>query len=398
MPIRIIVQFLRLEAVSGIILFVMAAAALIVCNSRYVDWYQQLWQLPIGMSVAGYAFTNPLLFWINEGLMTLFFLMVGLELKREFLEGELAALHQVILPAIAALGGMLVPAVMYCLINYHNNETIVGWAVPVATDIAFALGVLSLFGRRVPLGLKLFLMALAIFDDLGAILIIALFHSQSLSYWSLGLAISFSVVLFILNKSGVRGLFPYLLVGFLLWLCVLQSGVHATVAGVVLALFIPLKQEKNEKAAPLMRLENWLHPWVAYGVMPLFAFANAGLSFYGLSVGIIFDQVALGTLLGLFLGKQMGVLFFSWLTIKLRWAVLPENTSWIALYSVAILCGIGFTMSLFLGTLAFEGRSPIYLMEVRLGVLIGSGISALLGAMLLHLALPGKADRKEVRN
>jgi NhaA family Na+:H+ antiporter len=393
-----IMQFLKLEATSGIILFVMAVAALIACNSSYVDWYQQVWQQPITWHLGGYAVVQPLLFWINEGLMTLFFLMVGLELKREFVEGELTSLRQIALPAIAAAGGMLVPAVFYCALNSQNAETIVGWATPVATDIAFALGVLSLFGKRVPLGLKLFLMALAIFDDLGAILIIAFCHAQSLSYWSLGLAVSATVILFLLNKAGVRSLFVYLLVGFLLWLCVWQSGVHATVAGVVIAFMIPLRKKKGEVVAPLSRLEERLHPWVALGVMPLFAFANAGLSFQGLSVSVVFDQVALGTVLGLFLGKQVGVMFFSWLSVKLGWASLPENTSWLALYAVAILCGIGFTMSLFLGTLAFEGSNPIYLMEVRLGVLVGSGLSGLLGAMMLHMALLRKADCEEVRN
>jgi NhaA family Na+:H+ antiporter len=390
----IIAQFLKLESASGIILFVMALAALILCNSPYADVYQHLWQITMAIHVGSYSLSEPLLFWVNEGLMTLFFLMVGLELKREFLEGELASIKQVILPAIAAAGGMLVPALIYCAINYQNPETIVGWAVPVATDIAFALGVLSLFGRRVPLGLKLFLMALAIFDDVGAIVIIAFSHTGSLSYVSFGLAISAIILLFLMNKLGVRRLTPYLLVGFMLWLCVLKSGVHATVAGVILAFVIPLRRTDEGESSPSRRLEHILHPWAAYFVMPLFAFANAGLSFEGLSLRIAFDQIALGTITGLLLGKQIGVFFFSWLAIRLGWAELPENTSWFELYAVAILCGIGFTMSLFLGTLAFEGSNPIYLVEVRVGVLLGSLLSGVIGALMLQMALLKKASRE----
>jgi NhaA family Na+:H+ antiporter len=259
----IFAQFLKLESVSGIILFVMALAALILCNSPYADLYEHLWQVTLAIHLAQYSLSEPLIFWVNEGLMTLFFLMVGLELKREFLEGELASVKQIILPAVAAAGGMVVPALIYCAINYHDAETILGWAVPVATDIAFALGVLSLFGRRVPVGLKMFLMALAIFDDVGAILIIAVFHTASLSYLSLGLAILAIALLVLFNKFGVRRLTPYLLVGLLLWFCVLQSGVHATVAGVILAFVIPLRTSAGEAVGPSQRLEHILHPWVA---------------------------------------------------------------------------------------------------------------------------------------
>jgi NhaA family Na+:H+ antiporter len=254
----IFAQFLKLESVSGIILFVMALAALILCNSPYADLYEHLWQVTLAIHLAQYSLSEPLIFWVNEGLMTLFFLMVGLELKREFLEGELASVKQIILPAVAAAGGMVVPALIYCAINYHDAETILGWAVPVATDIAFALGVLSLFGRRVPVGLKMFLMALAIFDDVGAILIIAVFHTASLSYLSLGLAILAIALLVLFNKFGVRRLTPYLLVGLLLWFCVLQSGVHATVAGVILAFVIPLRTSAGEAVGPSQRLEHIL--------------------------------------------------------------------------------------------------------------------------------------------
>ena len=393
----IVAKFLKLEAASGIILFVMALAALILCNSPAAEAYQRLWQVGIAIHVGSYALAEPLLFWVNEGLMTLFFLMVGLELKREFLEGELATIKQVILPAVAAAGGMLVPALIYCAINSQNPETITGWAIPVATDIAFALGVLALFGNRISQGLRLFLMALAIFDDIGAILIIAFFHTGALSYQSLGLAIAAVALLFLLNKLGVRRLLPYLLVGLVLWLCVLKSGVHATVAGVILAFMIPLKKEAGEALGPSQRLEGILHPWVAYLVMPLFALANAGVSLAGFSAAIVLDQVTLGILCGLLIGKQIGVLLFSWLAVQFRLAALPENTTWFELYAVAILCGIGFTMSLFLGTLAFAGSHSIYLVEVRVGVLLGSLLSGVMGALMLQIALLKKAGRERCR-
>lgn len=387
---NIIIQFLRLESASGIILFVSAMAALILCNSPLRDQYQQLWQLPVTLHLANFSMSHTLLFWVNEGLMTLFFLLVGLELKREFLDGELVNISQIVLPGMAALGGMLVPALFYCCFNYHNPEALQGWAVPVATDIAFALGVLSLFGKRVPLGLKLFLTALAIFDDVGAIIIIAIFYTESLSFWALIGSFLSMTILQLLNFFDVWRLTLYMVVGLLLWICVLQSGVHATVAGVLLAFFIPLghsSKKKRERAiAPLRRLEEMLHPWVAYLVMPIFAFANAGLSLQGFSTDILFDSVVLGTVLGLFIGKQIGAFSFAWLAIKLHWAELPERTGWLQLYGVTILCGIGFTMSLFLGTLAFQG-SPAYLVHARLGILIGSVLSGMVGAMVLLVAV-----------
>ena len=375
-------DFLKLESTSGIILFVAALAAIILSNSPLADGYQSLFQMPLGVNVASWNFTHPLLFWINEGLMTLFFLLVGLELKREFFEEKFAGLSKVVLPGIAALGGMLVPALIYVFINYPD-QTVKGWSVPVATDIAFALGVLSLFGRKIPLELKLFLMALAIFDDLGAILIIALFHTGELSYFSLIAASLLIILLQVMNRCGVVRLTPYLIIGFGLWVCVLSSGVHATVAGVVLALMIPLKGRKN---SPARRLENGLHFWVAYWVMPLFALANAGLSLHGISVSNLADSVTLGVILGLVVGKQLGVFTFAWIVIKLGWAKLPKYISWLQMYGVAWLCGIGFTMSLFLGTLAFQEDRPALLINMRLGVLLGSALSGLVGGLILYAA------------
>ncbi len=387
MNFEMIVKFLKQESTGGIILFIAALLAILLCNSPFVDWYQEVWDVPWTIRIASVSLTKPLMFWINEGLMTLFFLLIGLELKREFLKGELSQVSQVIFPGVAAIGGMLVPILIYCAMNALPGGLLHGWAIPAATDIAFALGVLSLFGQRVPLGLKLFLMALAIFDDLGAIIIITLFYANSLSYLWLGLAILTFIVLQVMNRKGVQHLLPYLCMGVVLWICTLKSGIHATVAGVLLAWTIPLNVDQAQELSPLCRLEESLHVWVAFLVMPLFAFANAGVSLSGLSFETLLDPVVLGVVFGLFLGKQLGVFSFSWLMVKLKWVNLPENTSWLALYAVAVLCGIGFTMSLFLGTLAFQGSDLSDLMvKVRLGVLLGSLLSGTIGALILQMA------------
>jgi NhaA family Na+:H+ antiporter len=374
------------ESIGAVILFLMALAALILCNSPLGESYQHFWQAPLGFHYLEYSMSQSTLFWVNEGLMTLFFVLIGLELKREFLRGALSEVSQVVLPGLAALGGMLVPALIFGVINYTNDDTIVGWAVPVATDIAFALGVLSLFGKRVPPALKMFLLALAIFDDVGAIIIIAVFHLESLSYLSFLCAFLFIFLLWLMNKYGVRSLSLYLLVGLGLWICVLNSGIHATVAGVLLAFFIPLTGENS----PLSRLEKTLHPLVTFFIMPLFALANAGVPLAGLSSSILLDRVVIGTSMGLFLGKQLGVMAFVHLCVKLGWAKLPKNTTWLEVYGVAILCGIGFTMSLFLATLAFKNNSA-YLVEARLGILSGSILSGLIGAAILHLSFNRKS-------
>lgn len=364
MPIKKINQFLNLESSSGIILFSMAILSMIWANSPYANLQRH--------------FVDNFLFWINEGLMTIFFLVVGLELKREYLSGQFSNLNQVLLPAAAAVGGMLVPAAIYMLINHHDVVTLRGWATPVATDIAFALGVLSLF-PRVPAQLKIFLLALAIFDDLGAILIIAIFFSHGLSYVWLIISITLFLFLLLLNISSVRRIVPYLIVGFALWFSLLHAGIHPTIGGVLLGFTIP---DSDEEHSPLHRLENFLHPWVAYFVMPLFALANAGLSLSGISLSFFTDTIVLGIILGLFIGKQLGVFGFSWLVIKLGLSKLPRASTWRSLYGISLLCGVGFTMSLFLGTLAF-GNQELYLEKVRLGVIVGSLLSGIVGALVL---------------
>lgn len=361
---RFIRDFLQTESASGLFLFLSAIFAVVVANSPYALWHQQF----IGKS----------LFFINDGLMTLFFFVIGLELKRGYLDGQLRRLSQIALPGLAALGGMLVPALLYLAFNWGDPHTVHGWATPVATDIAFALGVLSLFGKRVPAGLKLFLLALAIFDDLGAILIIALFYSAGLSGWMLSCALLLVIALFYLNKLGEKRWWVYSLFGVVLWVAVLRSGVHPTIAGVLLAFTMP--------SALLEPFEKRLHPWVAYLVMPLFAFVNMGFPLTGLSMAALGSPVVLGIMFGLFIGKQIGVMGFSVWSVRAGFAKLPEGVTWLSLYGAAALCGIGFTMSLFLGTLSFE-QDAINLVNVRLGVLLGSLLSGLLGALILSQVL-----------
>jgi NhaA family Na+:H+ antiporter len=361
-------RFLQMESASGMVLFVVAIVAMIWANSPLNTLHQQ--------------FINKFLFIINDGLMAIFFLLVGLELKRNYLEGQLSRLSEVILPFFAALGGMLVPVIIYCWINKGQPETLRGWATPVATDIAFALGVLSLFGKRVPNALKLFLLALAIFDDIGAIIIISLFYSTGIAWSFLFLAFIFTGVLLLLNHKAVSSLTVYLCGGLCLWLCLFYAGIHPTIAGVLLAFTIPTKKDLH--LSPLHRLENNLHFWVAFIIMPLFALTNAGFSLQGLTFTDLLQKVVLGITLGLFLGKQIGVFLFSWLIIKLKFAKLPVHCSWLGLYGISLLCGIGFTMSLFLGTLSFPNDAD-YLAQVRLGVFMGSFLSGLLGSIILFV-------------
>lgn len=386
MPVKAIHQFLNSEAKGGVILFVAALAAFILSNSPLSGWYDSLLNGPIELSVANVATSHSLLNIINEGLMTFFFLLVGLELKRECLAGHLSEIKKTLLPGVAALGGMLIPALLYSLVAWQHTDALHGWAIPVATDIAFALGVLSLFGKQIPLGLRLFLMTLAIVDDVGAILIIALFQSHQISWFYLCMSMLMLFLLMCLNRAGVQRWVWYLLLGVLLWVCILRSGVHATIAGVLIAFTIPLKPGKNNPVSPLEVLEKFLQPWVAYFVMPLFAFANAGLSLQGLSLSVLLDPITLGIIVGLFLGKQTGVFGFSWLMIRFKWAKLPERVTWWQLYGVALLCGIGFTMSLFIGMLAFQNESASYLVKVKAGVLSASLLSGLVGAAILKFA------------
>ncbi|MBX8555653.1 Na+/H+ antiporter NhaA [Pseudomonas cichorii] len=373
-----IIRFFQLEAAGGLLLIAAAALALIINNSPLSWLYNELLNIPVVAQIGAIKIAKPLLLWINDGLMALFFLVIGLEVKRELLEGHLSRPSQVVLPGAAAIGGMVVPALIYYALNKDNPAALGGWAIPMATDIAFALGVLALLGKRVPVSLKLFLMTLAIIDDLGAIIVIALFYSGELSSLSLILAGVSILALIVMNRLGVAKLGPYLLIGLVLWVCVLKSGVHATLAGVVLAFCIPLRT-KTEKASPLLSLEHGLHPWVAYGILPLFAFANAGVSLTGITLDSFTHPVPMGIAAGLLIGKTLGVFGLTWLAIQTGLAKLPNEANWGQVLGVSILCGIGFTMSLFVGSLAFEAGVSDYAGEDRMGILTGSILSALMG-------------------
>jgi NhaA family Na+:H+ antiporter len=388
-PLTAIRQFLKLESASGILLVLAGALAMVAANTMLAGGYEALLETPFKIQLGGFALDKPLVVWVNDLLMAIFFLLVGLEIKREVVMGELSDTAKVALPAVAALGGMLVPAGIYAWINWGDPVAIRGWAIPSATDIAFALGVLSLFGERVPVGLKIFLMTLAVLDDLGAIVIIALFYTSDLSVGALLLAGVALAVLFALNRFGVTRIAPYILVGLALWLCVLKSGVHATLAGVVTALFLPARDPAHPDHPPLTRLEHALHPWVAFGILPVFAFFNAGVSLAGLSVADLLQPIPLGIMLGLLVGKQVGVFSFAWLAVKLGIARLPAGVDFRQVYGAAVLCGIGFTMSLFIGMLAFENSAAgEVIVTDRLGVLSGSLLSAVIGYVVLNFVLP----------
>ncbi len=387
--------FLKTESASGVVLMIAAALALILANSPAAPLYEAALAMPVTMTAGGVGLDKPLILWINDGLMAIFFLLVGLEIKREVLQGELSSRAKAMLPGIAALGGMAAPALVYCAFAQNEPGALQGWAIPAATDIAFAVGVLALLGARVPASLRIFLLALAIMDDLGAIVIIAVFYSHGFVPLALGLAGLAGLGLYLLNRAGVRSLTPYVLLGLVLWVCVLKSGVHATLAGVALAFAIPLRDPVRSAPraldeAPLLRLEHALHPWVAFAIMPIFALANAGVPLAGITPASLLAPVPLGIALGLFIGKQVGVYLAVWLAVRSGLARLPAGASWTQLYGVAVLTGIGFTMSLFIGTLAFP--DPAHTVAVRLGVLTGSIASALVGYLLLLGA--GSATRR----
>ena len=379
-------DFLRLESAGGLILVFAAVLALVLANSPLADLYTQVLSLKLTVMIENFGVSKPLLLWINDGLMAVFFLLVGLELKREVIDGELSRPDQIALPALAAIGGLAIPALIYWLINRDNPQGINGWAIPTATDIAFALAVLSLLGSRVPASLKVFLTTIAIFDDLAAIIIIALFYSADLSTVSLAAAGVGIAVLFVLNRLGVQSLAAYLIVGVFIWLFVLKSGVHATLAGIVVAAFIPLRC--GDCDSPAQHLEHILHPWVAYGVLPVFAFANAGVLFDGVKGDAVMGSVSMGIMLGLFVGKQVGVFGMTALAVGLGLARKPEGSNWVMLYGIALLCGVGFTMSLFIGSLAFEHGGFSQGAALRIGVISGSVASAFGGWLVLHLSLP----------
>lgn len=383
-------EFLRLESAGGLILVAAAVVALLLANTPLAGLYDNLLNLKLTITLEDFGVSKPLLLWINDGLMAVFFLLVGLELKREVVEGQLSRPDQIILPALAALGGLLIPALVYWWVNRADPQGINGWAIPTATDIAFALAILSLLGSRVPASLKVFLTTIAIFDDLAAIIIIAVFYSADLSTAALLAAGAGVAVLFILNRLGVQHLAAYLITGIFIWLFVLKSGVHATLAGILVAAFIPL--ESGNEHSPSRHLEHILHPWVAYAVLPIFAFANAGVSFAGVSADVVFGTVSTGIVLGLVLGKQIGVFGMTALAIGLGIARKPEGSSWAMLYGIALICGVGFTMSLFIGSLAFEHGGFSQGAALRIGVIAGSLVSGLAGWLVLHLSLPKQAD------
>jgi len=430
--IRPFAEFFRLEASGGILLLLAAATALVVANSPLGPSYTRLWSTPVTVGGGDWALTKPFLLWVNDGLMAVFFFVVGLEIKREILIGELSSLKKAAIPLAAAVGGMVVPAVLYLALN-PEGSTSRGWGIPMATDIAFALGILALVGRGAPLGLKVFLTAVAIIDDIGAVLVIALFYTSKLSLTALGVAGIVLVALAILNRFGTRSPLPYALLGVILWLAVLKSGIHATVAGVVLAFFIPCRRAIDEETflekaramldvfaregpspgpmpnatqrdaiqslevlsraaeTPLARLEERLHPWVAFFIVPVFAFANAGVTVQAGLDGLLQDSVMLGVALGLFVGKPLGVLTLAWLAARTGLGELPAGVKWIHIAGAAALCGVGFTMSLFIGGLAFE--LPENLAHAKVGILVGSALSAVLGALLIRA---GKARPSSV--
>lgn len=381
-------EFMHSPAAGGILLGLCAILAIIVANSPLKHIYDLLLATPVVVQVGALVLAKPLLLWVNDGLMAVFFFMVGLELKRECLYGELDHWKKAVLPSIGALGGMIVPALGYLLLNYDDPMTRGGWAIPAATDIAFALGVLSLLGDRVPLSLKIFLTSLAIFDDVGAILIIAFFYTSKISIISLVISALAVVILWCLNRKGVNTKSPYIFVGIIMWIAVLKSGVHATLAGVVLALFIPAhKSAKFEEGSMLHHIEYRLHGVVTFAILPIFAFCNSGLTLIGLTVDDVFHKVPMGIVIGLFLGKQIGVFSFSWLAIKTGLAELPKGMGTLQLYGVSVLTGIGFTMSLFIGSLAFDASSVDRLFDERLGILIGSLLSGVVGYLILKVAI-----------
>ena len=373
--------FFKLEAASGLVLLFAAIFALIISNSSFSNYYFDTLNQFIFVGINNFGLKLSLIHWINDAFMAIFFFFVTLEIKREFIQGELSNIKQALLPIIAAVGGMIVPALIYIFINFGDKETLNGWAIPSATDIAFSLGILSLLGKRVPLSLKVFLTALAIIDDLGAIVIIALFYSGDLSFKYLSLMLLAFIILIILNKFNVKKFLPYLVIGLFLWEFTHQSGIHATIAGVLLACTIP-HRKKDKDFSLLIKLEHAISPYVAFGIMPLFAFANAGVSLGGLTFGSLLNTVPLGILVGLFVGKQLGVFVFSYISIKLKFAQMPNNSNWINFYGVGILTGIGFTMSLFVGNLAFVENIQ-YIDGVKIGVLSGSLLSTVFGYLLL---------------
>ncbi len=386
MPFKTIREFIQLETSGGVILFVTAVLALVISNTPFEAYYHAFFNLNMTITLGALKLSKPLLLWVNDGLMTIFFFLVGLEIKRELFEGELNSIKKATLPAMAAIGGVIVPALIYLYFNKGNAVALQGWAIPTATDIAFSLGILALLGSRVPVSLKIFLTALAIFDDIGAIAIIATFYTKGISVSLLLAAAGLLIILMLFNRFRVMRFWPYVLVGIILWLCVLKSGVHATLAGIVLAFCIPLRDKKKRDYSPLRILEHKLHPWVAFGVLPIFAFANSGVSLIGLTKEHFTNPIPLGIACGLFFGKQIGIWLASYLSIVTGFAKMPKGACYFGIYGISLVAGVGFTMSLFIGTLAFGSSTGDYAALVRIGVIIGSFSAGLLGYLILRSA------------
>lgn len=382
--------FLRMESAGGLLLILSALLALVFANTFLASYYNLLLSTPLELRIGQLEIAKPLLLWINDGLMAVFFFLVGLELKRELLEGELKDKRNIILPGVGAIGGMVVPALIYLYFTWDDPIALKGWAIPAATDIAFALGVLSLLGSRVPTSIKIFLTSLAIFDDVGAILIIAFFYTSKISFAALGVVAVCLPVLFILNRSNVISKSPYILVGLVMWVATLKSGVHATLAGVVLAAFIPIRSKSNPEISPLRSLEHDLHSVVAFFVLPIFAFSNSGIDFGSIGLDQMLHGVPIGIALGLFLGKQIGIFGLCGIFIRLKLAEFPKGMNWSSLYGSAALCGIGFTMSMFIGSLAFEETGMDLLFDERVGIIFGSLLSGLLGYAILRASLSSR--------
>lgn len=394
-PLVFLTDFFKLESAGGILLMVTATLAIIVANSPLEPYYALLLDTPVEIRIGALEIAKPLLLWINDGLMAIFFFLVGLELKRELVEGELADKRNIILPGAGAIGGMLVPALIYLYFNIGDDAAISGWAIPAATDIAFALGILSLLGKRVPTSIKIFLTSLAIFDDIGAILVIAFFYTSKISFVAL-IVVAFCIpLLALMNRYNVESKTVYIFVGLIMWVAMLKSGVHATLAGILVAMFIPITSKKTPGFSPLKDLEHDLHSAVAFIVLPVFAFANAGINLSGVGTEQVLHPVPLGIAAGLFTGKQVGVFGFCWLAIQLKLSSLPKGMSWGSLYGTAALCGVGFTMSLFIGSLAFEETAINILFDERLGIIIGSLASGIVGYLILNVSLGKREPENE---
>jgi NhaA family Na+:H+ antiporter len=384
---KFIAEFLRLEAASGILLMFSALLALVFSNSFLAPYYELFLSTPVEIRIGNLEIAKPLLLWVNDGLMAIFFFLVGLELKREVVEGELSDKRNIILPGVGAIGGMLIPALIYLYFNSHDSIAAKGWAIPAATDIAFALGILALIGSRVPKSVKIFITSLAIFDDIGAIVAIALFYTSKISIIGLIVVAVCLPILAVLNRLNVVYKSPYFLVGTIMWVAMLKSGVHATLAGIILAIFIPIRSKSDPNHSPLKTIEHDLHSVVAFFVLPVFAFCNAGISLKEIGLEQLSHSVPIGIALGLFIGKQVGIFGFCWLAIKLNLTKFPDRMNWASLYGVAALCGVGFTMSLFIGSLAFEETGVNLLFDERLGIILGSLASGLVGYIVLRRCL-----------